>query len=408
MARTFLTPINMSGLEVQNVLAQSLASDPGTFLTAGRYYYNSTSTRLKLYNGGWVTLAHLEANTFNAKQTLAAVTAGISGSLNIPSGSGNTPVSGDMYNLSGALMWHNGTAAKTIAYTDSNITGTAANITGVLLPANGGTGIANNAAMTVTGVGNYAYTRTLTGVTNVTFPTTGTLANTAYVDNAVAGLSWKEEVRAATAVAGTLASSFANASVIDGVTLATNDRILIKDQAAGAENGIYIVQASGAPVRATDADTAAEIAGAALCVMNGTANAGIRFILSTSGAITLGTTALVFAVFGGGTSYTAGNGLTLATTTFNVGAGTGITVNADDVAIDTSVVVRKFVQATHASTASIAVTHNLNTRNVTCAVMDNVSYAEIMCDVVHTDLNNVTFTFATAPTANAYSFIIHG
>jgi len=52
-------------------------------------------------------------------------------------------------------------------------------VTGVLGAANGGTGIANNAAMTVTGSGNFAYTRTLTAATNVTFPTTGTLATLA-------------------------------------------------------------------------------------------------------------------------------------------------------------------------------------------------------------------------------------
>jgi hypothetical protein len=49
----------------------------------------------------------------------------------------------------------------------------------ILSPTNGGTGVANNAAMTVTGSGNFAYTRTLTGTTNVTFPTTGTLATLA-------------------------------------------------------------------------------------------------------------------------------------------------------------------------------------------------------------------------------------
>ena len=57
----------------------------------------------------------------------------------------------------------------------------ASQITGVVPAANGGTGIANNAAMTVTGVGNFAFTRTLTGATNVTFPTTGTLAASADV-----------------------------------------------------------------------------------------------------------------------------------------------------------------------------------------------------------------------------------
>jgi len=52
-------------------------------------------------------------------------------------------------------------------------------VTGTLPVANGGTGVANNAAMTVTGAGNFAYTRTLTAATNVTFPTTGTLATLA-------------------------------------------------------------------------------------------------------------------------------------------------------------------------------------------------------------------------------------
>ena len=54
-------------------------------------------------------------------------------------------------------------------------------VSGILPPANGGTGIANNAAATVTSSGNFAYTRTLTGTTNVTFPTSGTLLSTAAV-----------------------------------------------------------------------------------------------------------------------------------------------------------------------------------------------------------------------------------
>lgn len=60
--------------------------------------------------------------------------------------------------------------------TPSTATSGAVSVAGTLAPANGGTGVANNAAMTVTGSGNFAYTRTLTGTTNVTFPTTGTLA----------------------------------------------------------------------------------------------------------------------------------------------------------------------------------------------------------------------------------------
>lgn len=125
-----------------------------------------------------------------------------------------------------------------------------------------------------------------------------------YVDTAVAGaalgLSWKAAVRAATTVAGTLATSFENGDTIDGVALATGNRILIKDQAAPEENGIYVVQASGTPLRATDADTAADVLQAAVFVQEGTVNADKLFVNTTNAPITLNTTGLVFAQFSSG------------------------------------------------------------------------------------------------------------
>ena len=78
------------------------------------------------------------------------------------------------------------------------------------------------------------------------------LTNKKYVDTIAAGLSVRAAVRAATLVAGTLSSSFENGDIIDGVTLATNNRILIKNQTNEIENGIYTVNASGAPTRAAD------------------------------------------------------------------------------------------------------------------------------------------------------------
>ena len=104
----------------------------------------------------------------------------------------------------------------------------------------------------------------------------------------------KDAVRVATTANGTLASAFDNASSVDGVTLATGDRILVKNQTAGAENGIYVVQASGAPVRATDADTGAEYIGATVRVLEGTANAGTQWTCSNLTAPTLGSTAITF------------------------------------------------------------------------------------------------------------------
>jgi len=240
-------------------------------------------------------------------------------------------------------------------------------------------------------------------ITNVATPVAGTdAANKQFVEDRVAGMSWKDEVRVATTAAGTLASSFANGSVVDAVTLVTGDRILVKDQASGTENGIYTVNASGAPTRATDADSANEINGAAVFVGNGTTNGGTRWVCNTTGTITLGSTALSFAQFGGGSAYTAGNGLTLSGNDFNVGAGAGISVAADSVAIDTAVVVRKYSTSIgDGSTTALVVTHNLNTKDIHVQLRQNSDDAFVVADVVATSVNTCTVTFAVAPALSA-------
>jgi hypothetical protein len=145
-----------------------------------------------------------------------------------------------------------------------------------------------------------------------------------YVDNLVTGLAWKASVRAATTAAGTLASSFENGDSIDGVTLATGDRILIKNQAAGAENGIYVVNASGAPTRAVDANAGAELVNATVLVSEGTTNADTVWTCTNNATPTLGTTALTFAQVAGAGTYTAdGTSLTLSGNQFARAALTG-------------------------------------------------------------------------------------
>lgn len=111
-----------------------------------------------------------------------------------------------------------------------------------------------------------------------------------------ARLPVKESVRAATVATGALATAYANGQVVDGVTLATGDRVLLKNQTAGAENGIYTVNASGAPTRATDANAAAALfEGWTVYVREGTANADSLWKHTTAGPVTVGTTALTFA-----------------------------------------------------------------------------------------------------------------
>lgn len=116
-------------------------------------------------------------------------------------------------------------------------------------------------------------------------------------------LDWRDSVKAATTVAGTLSSDFEDGATIDGVTLSTGDRILIKDQASAEENGLYQVQATGAPTRTIDfSDTANVSTGAAVIVEEGTANSAALFVLTTAGTIDIGTTSLSFSGIGSGGS----------------------------------------------------------------------------------------------------------
>ena len=130
------------------------------------------------------------------------------------------------------------------------------------------------------------------------------------------GMKPKTAVRAATTAAGTLATSFENGDSIDGVTLATGDRILIKDQAAPEENGIYVVQASGAPSRASDYNAISEIPGSYTVAQEGTANAGVLFV-TTSSPATLDTDPIVF-IARSIAAYTGGDMITLSSGAFSV------------------------------------------------------------------------------------------
>jgi hypothetical protein len=165
-------------------------------------------------------------------------------------------------------------------------------------------------------------------VANVAEPTQAQDAATkSYVDAVKTGLDVKDSVRVATTVAGTLTTSFENGDTVDGITLATGNRILIKDQATASENGIYTVNASGAPTRSVDMDSSLEISGGVFTfVEEGTSNADAGFVLATDGAITLGSTSLSFVQFSGAGQVTAGSGLSKT--------GNTLDVNVDDSSIE--------------------------------------------------------------------------
>lgn len=166
--------------------------------------------------------------------------------------------------------------------------------------------------------------------TSVAPGTAGTDAvNLNQLNAAVNGLDWKNSVRVASTANVTIASGLENGDTIDGVTLATGDRVLLKDQSTGSQNGIYVVVASGAASRATDFDADVEVtAGASVFVSEGTANANTQWTLTTDDPIVVGTTALVFAQIGGSSSYTAGTGIDITGNAISVLYGTSSTTAA--------------------------------------------------------------------------------
>ena len=159
-------------------------------------------------------------------------------------------------------------------------------------------------------------------------------ASKAYVDSTKQGLDIKDSVRVATT--GNVALT--GVQTIDGVSAIAGDRVLVKDNTTGSENGIYVV-AAGAWARSSDANTSAKVtAGMYTFVEEGTANGDAGFVLTTNNPITLGTTALAFTQFSGAGQIVAGDGLTKTGNTINVVTASAlrIVVNADSIDLATS------------------------------------------------------------------------
>ncbi len=163
-----------------------------------------------------------------------------------------------------------------------------------------------------------------------------TRATVAYVDSVAQGLKPKTAVRAATLVAGTLATSFEDGDIIDGVTLATGDRILIKNQASAPANGIYIVQASGAPVRSSDFDSVSpidEINGAYTFVQEGS-QAGQGWV-QTGTVATVGVSDINFVYFNSVAGITGGDGITVTGSDISIDHdGEGLTFVTNQLALE--------------------------------------------------------------------------
>lgn len=388
MARQFLTHIDLARNQLQNAVVHNLGGPPSSPVK-GLMYFDTTSNLLMVYNGtAWIAATATDVWVNNTGDAMT----------------------GDLV-MTGAGIYGKD-ATNTINYGNMQW-GPAAGADVALRTSGAGRTI---------GLINNGVARLTTSDTGVTVGGTMTLAadptlalqaaTKQYVDGVAQGLEFKASVRVATATAGTLASSFEVGDVVDGIALALGDRILIKDQPTGSENGIYTVNATGAPTRATDANASGEIAvGTLVYVEVGTNNGSQQWVCTTIGG-TLpwvpGTNSSTWAQFSGASATTAGAGLISSGNTFAVGQGTGITVNANDVAINTSVVARKSVFNVVGGSTTETLTHNFNNLYVDVTVYTSTTGAQVEFDVTPMTVNTVLLTATTTIAAATYTAVIIG
>jgi hypothetical protein len=457
MARKFLVGIDLNKNELLNAVIQNLGAAPSS-PAAGQIYYNTNDNQLYIYNGtrwevaGNAVLSGLlssrpaansvdsgtiyyatdtylfyysDGSTWTQTNAFGTVTAQTTYGASSGNGSATTYARADHTHGTPAL----GTS------TPNAISGVAASAGSASVPSKEDHTHAFTPSQDLS-MATYK-------LTNLGTPTADTdAANKGYVDAVAQGLDTKASVVAATTTDGTLASAFDEGSVIDGVTLVEGDRILIKNQTDATANGIYVVESTGAPTRSTDMNAGSEFPSAYVFVEQGTVNADTGWVCTNNAPVTLGVTNITWTQFSGAGTYTASNGVLLTgsnftfapesgkglqtgssgaaiklattsglnvTTDLAVGAGNGISVLTNTVAIDSAVVVSKYAtNVGDATNTSYTITHNLNTRDVIVTLYDNSSpYAEVICDVQHSTVNTVTLLFSLAPTSNQYRVVVH-
>lgn len=294
------------------------------------------------------------------------------------------------------------TLAGTQTFTNKSISGATNTLTNIPNSA------LTNSSLTIgsTAISLGATSLTLAGLTSVTLtqdPTADLQAATKqYVDaKASTGLVYHEPVQAGTTASlasitgGTVTYNNGAAgvgatltlsvplTVLDGYTLLNTNRILVKDEANQAHNGIYTWATGGTVLtRATDADTYGSNVGQLsqndyFFIQNGTVNRGSSYVVTTVGVITFGTTAITFAEFSNSQVYTAGTGLTLTGTTFSI-TNTGVTNATYGTASSVpTIAVNAQGQITSASNTAIAINGNQITSGTVGSAYISGSYTGI-------------------------------
>lgn len=439
----FLNNVDLNKNELRNARVQNLATAPSSPV-AGQIYFDTDDNNLYIYNGtGWIAIQQGTVNdaTTSAKGIIRlagdlagtgtsasapVITAGAidngklaNGAVNNSKVASDAAIAYSKLNLTGNIVNADVSTTAAIAYSKLNLTGSVVNADVSATAAIAysklslGSSILTTDLAASTTLNDIATNRAATGsvtlsnqkITNLADPTSAQDAATkAYVDATAQGLDPKASAKAASTANLTLSG----AQTVDGISLSADDRVLVKNQSNPEENGIYVVK-SGAWVRAADADSWGELISAFVFVEEGSTNADNGYLCTIDGGGTLGTTAITWVQFSGAGQITAGNGLTKTGNTIDVGAGTGILSNSNDVAIDTSVVARHYATDIGDNSAtSFTVTHSLGTRDVTVSIYDKSTYEEVITNVTHSSTSAVTVAFTDAPTTDQYRVVVVG
>lgn len=439
MATKFVTNLDLNQNQILNATFEVLAADPTTNLFDGRMYFNSVDGVIKVYDA-----------------TAAAwrkIVAGVGEAAGVVSGGSHS-------------------TALTITESGGQITITpnlATSASAGLLSASDFTKLGDSTSEATAGK---LVIRDGSGQAKFGTPTDPAHAATkGYVDAARSGLDVKQSVRAATTGPITIATDLEAGDVLDTtVTLVAGDRVLVKNQSTASENGIYVVQPSGAAVRATDFNSSETVSpGAFTFVEEGTVNADSGWVMTTDGTITVGTTPISWALFSVAGTILAGDGLSKSGNVLNVNVVTDRTAivgdavdiastyvgqssittlgtistgtwEATDVAVahggtnastesgartnlasaaaeasgrTTSTpslarVAKQGCAASVAGTSTTTVTHNFNTTDVVVQVFEVSTGMTVIADVTRANSNTVSVVILGTVAANDYTIVVTG
>ena len=451
MARKFLTPIDLNKLELQNARIQNLASDPSPAVS-GQIYYNSTDSQLKYYNGGasaWQVIGQSVEQLEDAVADLLAAGNGISLDYNDETGTltiANTGVT-SVTGTANEVQVSASAGAVTLSLPDTiyvDVQGTASSATYAVTAGTANAVAADSVALgtdttgdyvqgasagtgiEVTGSGGEGSSLTIsnTGVTSVT-GTANEVTVSASAGAVTIGLPDDVTIGGNLTVTGDLTVS-GSTTYLNTATLQVEDnKVVLNSNATGTptvDAGIEVERGD-----APNAELFWDESEGKWTSSNGSASYALSLeghthtssditnfqeavedvvgtMVTDSGTIDFGYTD------NDGSAGTLSASVILAASASYLSTASGLAV--DKSALETVLLSDGFTRKVSANltgvATSYAIAHGLNTRDVTVNVYDNATYDTVETDVVRTDANTVTVSFAVAPTSNAYRVVIVG